>query len=70
MINLAELLAMRHALVWAKVSGARRVQGPNGAVEYGSDDGFRQKLADLDAAIALASSTTPSSFTLATHSRE
>ena len=70
MIDLAELLALRDALVRAKASGARRVQGPNGAVEYGSDDEMRQKLADLDAAIARASGTTPPSFTLATHSRE
>ena len=70
MINLTELLAMRDALIRAKGSGVRRVQLPDRATEFVTDDEFRQKLADLDAQIARASGTPPPSFTLATHSRE
>ena len=70
MISLTELHAMRDALVRAKSSGVRRVQVPDRATEFVVDNEFRQKLADIDAQIAIASGTPSPSFTLATHSRD
>jgi hypothetical protein len=70
MINLTELLALRDALQRALLSGVRRVQMPDRATEFSSVDEIRKALADANAAIEAASGTTPSSFTLAVHSRE
>ena len=70
MINVTELQAMRDALQRAIFSGTRRVQFTDRAVEYNSVDDMRKALADIDAAIAKASGSTPSSFSLAMHSRD
>jgi hypothetical protein len=70
MIGLTELLTLRDALQRALFSGVRRVQLPDRAVDYNSVDDMRKALADVNAAIAGASGTKPSSFTLARHSRE
>lgn len=61
---------MRDALARAIFSGARRVQFGDRAVEYNSIDDMRKALADIDRAIATGSGTAPSSFSLATHSRD
>ena len=70
MIQLSELLAMRDALDRAIFAGVRRVQMPDRAVDYASVDEMRKARADLDTRINAASNTVPSSFTLATHSRD
>ena len=70
MIQLSELQAMRDALQRAIFSGTRRVQFTDRAVEYNSVDDMRKALADIDNAIATASGSTPSSFSLAMHSRD
>ena len=70
MIQLSELQAMRDALQRAIFSGTLRVQFGERAVEYTSVEDRRKALADIDAAIAKASGATPSSFSLATHSRD
>ena len=69
-MTIAELQAMRDALQRAIYSGALRVQFTDRAVEYTSVDDRRKALADIDAAIATASGATPSSFSLAMHSRD
>jgi hypothetical protein len=61
---------MRDTLQRAIFSGTLRVQFADRAVEYTTVDNMRKALADLDTAIATASGTTPSSFSLATHSRD
>ena len=70
MIQPAELQSMRDTLQRAIYSGARRVQFTDRAVEYASVDDMRKALADLDGQLAKASGGSPSSFSLATHSRE
>ena len=70
MIQLAELQSMRDALQRAMFSGTLRVQFADRAVEYTTVDNMRKALADLDAGIAKATGTTPSSFSLAMHSRD
>ncbi len=70
MLQLTELQSMRDTLQRAIFSGTLRVQFSDRAVEYTTVDNMRKALADLDAAIAKASGTTPSSFSLATHSRD
>ena len=70
MIQLTELQSMRDSLQRAIFSGTLRVQFSDRAVEYTSVDNMRKALADLDAAIAKASGATPSSFSLAMHSRD
>jgi len=70
MIQLTELQSMRDTLQRAIFSGARRVQFTDRAVEYNSVDDMRKALADIDTAIARASESTPSSFSLAMHSRD
>lgn len=70
MINLTELQTMRDTLQRAIFSGTRRVQFTDRAVEYNSVDDMRKALADIDTAIAKDSGPTPSSFSLAMHSRE
>ena len=70
MITATELQAMRDTLQRAIFSGTRRVQFTDRAVEYNSVDDMRKALADIDAAIAKASGPTPSSFSLAMHSRD
>ena len=70
MIQLTELQTMRDTLQRAIFSGTRRVQFTDRAIEYNTIDDMRKALADIDAAIATASGTTPSSFSLAMHSRE
>ncbi len=70
MITASELQSMRDALQRSIFSGARRVQFTDRAVEYNSVDDMRKALADIDTAIAKASGPTPSSFSLAMHSRE
>ena len=51
-------------------SGTRKVQFSDRSVEYHSIDDMRKAMADVNAAIAAASSSTPSSFSLAVHSRD
>ena len=70
MIQLTELQSMRDMLQRAIFSGTLRVQFTDRAVEYTSVDNMRKALADVNAAIADASGTTPSSFSLAMHSRD
>ena len=70
MITATELQSMRDALQRAIFSGTRRVQFTDRAVEYNSVDDMRKALADIDSAIATGSGVTPSSFSLATHSRD
>ena len=70
MIQPTELETMRDALQRAIFSGTRRVQFTDRAVEYNSVDDMRKALADIDASIAKASGTAPSSFSLAMHSRD
>lgn len=70
MIAATELQSMRDTLQRAIFSGTRRVQFTDRAVEYNSVDDMRKALADIDAAIATASGAVPSSFSLATHSRD
>ena len=70
MIPLTALQSMRDTLQRAIFSGTRRVQFTDRAVEYNSVDDMRKALADIDTAIATASGATPSSFSLAMHSRE
>ena len=70
MIDLGALLSMRDTLQQAIFSGVRRVQFADRIVEYENTDDKRKALADLDAQIARASGATPSSFSLATHSRD
>jgi hypothetical protein len=70
MITAAELQSMRDTLQRAIFSGTLRVQFADRMVEYNSVDNMRKALADLDTAIAKASGATPSSFSLATHSRD
>ena len=70
MIQLTELQSMRDALQRAIFSGTRRVQFTDRAVEYNSVDDMRKALADIDSAISAGSGATPSSFSLAMHSRD
>ncbi len=70
MIQVTELQSMRDALQRAIFSGTRRVQFTDRAVEYNSVDDMRKALADIDSAIATGSGATPSSFSLAMHSRD
>ena len=70
MLSITELQAMRDTLVRQKASGVRRVQLPDRATEFVTDDEYRQKLADIDAQIARAASSSVPSFTLATHIRD
>jgi hypothetical protein len=70
MIQLAELQSMRDTLQRAIFSGTRRVQFNDRAVEYNSIDDMRKALADIDTGIAKAAGPTPSSFSLAMHSRD
>ena len=70
MIQPTELQAARDTLQRAIFSGVRRVQFTDRSVEYNSVDDMRKALADLDAQIAKAAGAAPSSFTLATHSRD
>ena len=70
MINLTELLTLRDALQRALFSGVRRVQLPDRATEFNSVDDIRKALADVNAEIAGASGTAPTSFSLAVHSRD
>ncbi len=70
MMTVAELESMRDALQRAIFSGTRRVQFADRSVEYHSIDDMRKALADLDTTIAATSGTTPSSFSLAMHSRD
>ena len=61
---------MRDTLQRAIFSGTRRVQFTDRAVEYNTIDDMRKALADIDAAIRTASGSTPTSFSLAMHSRD
>ncbi len=70
MITATELQSMRDTLQRAILSGTRRVQFTDRAVEYNSIDDMRKALADIDTAIATATGPTPSSFSLAMHSRD
>jgi len=70
MIQLSELQSMRDTLQRAIFSGALRVKFADREVEYTNADDRRKALADVDAAIAKASGPMPSSFSLATHSRD
>jgi hypothetical protein len=70
MIQLSELQAMLDTLDRAIFSGTRRVQFSDRLVEYGSVDDMRKARVDLAASINAATTSVPSSFTLATHSRD
>ena len=70
MITISELQSMRDTLQRAIFGGTRRVQFTDRAIEYNSVDDMRKALADIDTAIAKASGPTPSSFSLAMHSRD
>ena len=73
-VSVAELQAMLDALDRAIFSGTRRVQFSDGGtsrmVEYNSMDELRKARADLAAQLQAATSSAPSSFSLATHSRD
>ena len=70
MIQPTELQTARDTLQRAIFSGVRRVQFTDRSVEYNSVDDMRKALADLDVQLAKAAGAVPSSFTLATHSRD
>jgi hypothetical protein len=74
MISVSELQSMLDTLDRAIFSGTRRVQFSDGAtgrlVELNSMDEMRKARADLVAQIQAAGNSTPSSFSLATHSRD
>jgi hypothetical protein len=70
MLQLNELQSMRDTLQRALFSGTLRVQFADRAVEYTTVDNMRKALADLDTAIAKAAGITPTSFSLAMHSRD
>ena len=70
MIQLSELQTMLDTLDRAIFSGTRRVQFSDRLVEYGSVDDMRKARADMVTMINAASTSVPSSFTLATHSRD
>ena len=70
MIQLSELQTMLDTLDRAIFSGTRRVQFTDRAVDYNSIDDMRKARADLAAMINVATTSVPSSFTLATHSRD
>ena len=70
MIQLSELQTMLDTLDRAIFSGTRRVQFSDRLVEYGSVDDMRKARTDLAASINAATTSVPSSFTLATHSRD
>ncbi len=70
MIQPTELEMMRDVLQRAIFSGTRRVQFTDRAIEYNSVDDMRKALADINTAIAKAAGPTPSSFSLAMHSRD
>ena len=70
MIAATEMQAMLDALKRAKYAGVRRVQFADRAVEYGSMAEIVRAIVDLEAEIAALAITTPSSFTLAMHSRD
>jgi biopolymer transport protein ExbD len=69
MISITEMQTMLDALKRAKYAGVRRVQFADRVVEYGSIAEIVRAIVDLEAEIA-ALATAPSSFTLATHSRD
>jgi hypothetical protein len=70
MIQLSELQTMLDSMDRAIFSGTRRVQFTDRAVDYNSIDDMRKARADLAAMINAATTSVPSSFTLATHSRD
>ena len=70
MIQLSELQTMLDSMDRAIFSGTRRVQFTDRAVDYNSIDDMRKARADLAASINAATTSVPSSFTLATHSRD
>ena len=70
MIQLSELQTMLDSMDRAIFSGTRRVQFTDRAVDYNSIDDMRKARADLAAMINVATTSVPSSFTLATHSRD
>ena len=70
MIQLSELQTMLDTLDRAIFSGTRRVQFSDRLVEYGSVDDMRKARTDMVTMINAASTPVPSSFTLATHSRD
>jgi hypothetical protein len=70
-LTITELQASIDALTRAKYSGVKRVQYTDRAVEYNSFSEMNQALRDAEAELsALQSPTPPSSFSLATHSRD
>jgi hypothetical protein len=50
-MDLAELVAMRHALVASRAKGVRRVRMRDEEVEYNSDREVASAIADLEARI-------------------
>ena len=70
MIQPSELQAMLDTLDRAIFSGTRRVQFSDRLVEYNSLDDMRKARADLVTQLNAASNSGPSSFSLATHSRD
>ena len=70
-MTIAELQASIDALKRAKYSGVKRVQYTDRAVEYNSFAEMNQALRDAEAELsALQATPPPSSFSLATHSRD
>ena len=70
MITATEMQTMLDALKRAKYAGVRRVQFADRAVEYDSMAEIVRAIVDLEAELAARGTTVPSSFTLATHSRD
>jgi hypothetical protein len=70
MITVAEMQMMLDALKRAKYAGVRRVQFADRAVEYGSLAEIAKAIVDLESEIATLTTTAPSSFSLAVHSRD
>ena len=70
MITATEMQSMLDALTRAKYAGVRLVKFSDREVEYPSMDQIIRAIVDLKAEIAALTTEAPSSFTLATHSRE
>ena len=69
-MTITELQASIDALKRAIFSGVRRVQYTDRAVEYNSFSEMNQALRIAETELSAQQSTTPSSFSLATHSRD
>ena len=70
MITATKMQTMLDALKRAKYAGVRRVQFADRAVEYDSMAEIVRAIVDLEAELAARGTATPSSFSLAMHSRD